>query len=131
MSLNKNEKSITPKIHIMKSRKTLKDFFKNCSNPELFRKVWNQGRLSFEEVKQYPNDYYAANSGAVPGMIYYSDTCKFAKNNIWLIIEQLSIFEEEIGKPLDKPSDKMQLQNWYTWFAWENMMYELINYLEE
>lgn len=115
----------------MKTNKTLSYFFKNCSNPELFKKVWKQGNVSFEQVKQHPNDYYAANTGAVPGMIYYADTCKFAKKNIWLILEQLSEFEKEIGEPLKKPSDPEQLQNWLTWFAWENMMSELINYLEE
>lgn len=115
----------------MKTNKTLSNFFNNCSNPELFRKVWKQGNVSFEEVKQYPNDYYTANTGAVPGMIYYADICKFAKKNTWLILEQLSAFEEEIGEPLKKPSDPQQLQNWLTWFAWENMMSELINYLEE
>lgn len=115
----------------MKTNKTLSYFFKNCSNQELFKKVWKQGNVSFEQVKQHPNDYYAANTGAVPGMIYYADTCKFAKKNIWLILEQLSEFENEIGEPLKKPSDPEQLQNWLTWFAWENMMSELINYLEE
>ena len=50
----------------MKTNKTLSDFFNNCSNPELFRKVWKQGNVSFDEVKKYPNDYYAANTGAVP-----------------------------------------------------------------
>jgi len=115
----------------MKTNKTLSDFFNNCSNPELFRKVWKQGNVSFDEVKKYPNDYYAANTGAVPGMIYYADTCKFAKKNVWQILEQLSAFEQVTGEPLKKPSDPEQLQNWLTWFAWENMMYEIINYLEE
>ena len=115
----------------MKTNKTLSDFFNNCSNPELFRKVWKQGNVSFDEVKKYPNDYYAANTGAVPGMIYYADTCKFAKKKVWQILEQLSAFEQETGEPLKKLSDPEQLQNWLTWFAWENMMYEIINYLEE
>jgi len=115
----------------MKANKTLSTFFKNCSNPELFKKVWKQGNVPFEQVRKYPNDYYAANTGSVPGMIYYSDTCKFAKKNIWQILEQLSNYEEEIGEPLKKPSDPQQYQNWLTWFAWENMMSELINYLEE
>ena len=111
--------------------KTLKNFLSNCSNPELFKKVWKQGGLSFDEIKEYPNDFYTANTGSVPGMIYYTDTCKFAKKNVWEILEQLQNFEEEIGQPLEKPSDVQQLQNWLTWFAWENMMSELISYLEE
>jgi len=115
----------------MKTSKTLSAFFKNCSNPTLFRKVWKQGNVSFKYVKQFPNDYYAANSGSVPGMIYYVDTVRFAKKNIWLILEQLSAFEQEIGQPLNKPSDTRQYQNWLTWFTWENMMSELITYLEE
>lgn len=115
----------------MKTNKTLSAFFRNCSNPELFKKIWKQGNVSFIDLKQYPNDYYAANTGSVPGIIYYADTIKFAKKNIWLILEQLSVYEEEIGQPLQKPSDLTQLQNWYTWFAWENMMGELVDYLEE
>lgn len=115
----------------MKTSKTLSTFFKNCSNPELFKKIWKQGNLSFSEVKRYPNDYYAANTGSVPGIIYYADTVKFAKKNIWLILEQLAVYEEETGESLSKPSEETQLQNWYTWFAWENMMSELIIYLDE
>lgn len=111
--------------------KTLKNFFSNCSNPELFKKVWKQGGLSFNEIKEYPNDFYTANTGSVPGMIYYADTCKFAKKNVWEILEQLQNFEEEIGQPLEKPSDVQLLQNWLSWFAWENMMSELISFLEE
>lgn len=38
----------------MKTNKTLSYFFKNCSNPELFKKVWKQGNVSFEQVKQHP-----------------------------------------------------------------------------
>ena len=115
----------------MKTKKTLSNFFKNCSNPELFKKVWKQGNVPFEQVKKYPNDYFAANTGAVLGMIYYADTCKFAKKNVWLILEQLSEYEAEIGESLKKPSDVEHFQNWLSWFAWENMMYELINYLEK
>lgn len=115
----------------MKTKKTLSAFFKNCSNPELFKKIWKQGNVSYEELKKYPNDYYAANTGSVPGMIYYTDTCKFAQKNVWLILDQLSTYEEEIGEPLPKPSDIQQLQNWLTWFTWENMMSELLIFLEE
>lgn len=64
-------------------------------------------------------------------MIYYSDTCKFAKANIWLILDALFSFESECGT-IDKPiDDTQQFQNWLSWFAWENMAGELINYLEE
>ena len=111
--------------------KTLKSFFSNCSNPELFKKVWKQGGLIFDEIKECPNDFWTATTGSVPGMIYYADTCKFAKKNVWEILEQVQNFEEEIGQPLKKPIDVQQLQNWLTWFAWENMMSELISYLEE
>lgn len=115
----------------MKTTKTLSAFFKNCSNPTLFKKVWKQGNVSFEDLKRSPNDYYAANTGSVPGMIYYVDTLRFAQKNVWLILEQLSAFEQEIGQPLQKPSDISQLKNWLTWFAWENMMGELIIFLEQ
>lgn len=114
------------------AKKTFSDFIKNYSrNPELHKKVLRAGGVSFEQFKEYPGDYYVANTGAVPGMVYYADTTKFAKRNIWLILEALFEYENEIGQPLDKPTDDLeQFQNWLAWFAWESMAGDLTNYLE-
>lgn len=113
--------------------KTLSDFLTNyASNPELAKKTIKQGGLSFYEIKEMGWDAYAANTGAVPGMIYYSDTVKFAKKHHLLILQALENFESECGKLEDKPSpaDETQYFNWLAWFAWENVMSELLNYLE-
>ncbi len=113
--------------------KTLKDFFENySSNPDLHKKVWRQGSVDFSDVKEYPNDYYDASSGSVSGMIYYSDTVKFAKRNAGEILLELNRFENECGVLTNKPTeDETQYFNWLSWFAWESMMGELIAYLED
>jgi len=49
----------------------------------------------------YPEDYRDA-SGGVSGFIYYTDTVKFAKDNIFLIQKALNDFESECGL-LEKP----------------------------
>jgi hypothetical protein len=111
--------------------KTLKNFLAQSSNPELFKKVFNAGGVDFKDFQAYPNDYYAANTGAVPGMIYYSDTVKFAKDNLIEIINLLREFENECGLIENKPTEDETLYfNWLAWFAWESMSGELISYLE-
>ena len=112
--------------------KTKKEFLSNyTSNEELAVLTLKQGGVNWNDIKTYPQDYYAANSGSVPGMIYYSDTVEFAKENHLLILQALEEFECECGK-LDKPStqDETQYFNWLAWFAWENTMSDVINYLE-
>lgn len=112
---------------------TKKEFIANySSNPELAKKVLKAGGLGWALIKEMKWDAYAANTGAVPGMIYYSDTVKFAKRNFRLIIEALRAFEAECG-PLQTPAHEdgeEQYYNWLTWFAWENTMGEVLNYLE-
>ena len=113
--------------------KTKKDFIDNySSNPELARLALNAGGVDWAQIKECPQDYYAADTGSVTGMIYYSDTVKFAKKNHLLILQALDNFERECGK-LDKPSteDETQYFNWLAWFAWENTMSEVISYLED
>lgn len=113
--------------------KTLNKFINTWSSqPELHKKVFKMGGVPFAEFKQSPNDYYAANTGAVPGTIYYTDTVRFAKKNLVLIINALNDFEKECGLISNKPTeDQTQFYNWLTWFAWESMAGELINYLED
>ena len=111
--------------------KTKRDFIENYArNPELAEKVLKAGGVEWNTIKAYPEDYYAANTGAVTGMIYYSDTVPFAKKNLVLIMNALNEFEEECGS-LDKPTDdETTYYNWCAWFAWENTMSEVLNYLE-
>lgn len=74
--------------------KTRKDFLNNyTSNKELAKKALKQGGVDWQTIKEYPNDYYDASSGSVNGMIYYSDTVKFAKKNHLLILQALQEFE--------------------------------------
>lgn len=113
--------------------KTLKDFLKNySSNPDLHKKTFEAGGVDFSDFKERYYDYYSANTGSVPGMIYYTDTVKFAKNNHLEILQALEDFEEETGGKLTKPNTNNETQyfNWLAWFAWESMAGELISYLE-
>jgi len=114
--------------------KTKKDFLNNFSNnPELAEKVLKQGGLTWSEIKEMGWDAYTANTGSVPGMIYYSDTVPFSEKNHLLILKTLDEFERETGSPLENkpsPTDETQYFNWLAWFAWENTMSEVLNYLE-
>lgn len=113
--------------------KTKKEFLENySSNPDLAKKVLKAGGLDWNTIKENPNDYYAANTGSVPGMIYYADTVKFAKRNIISILNALNEFENECGLLENKPTDdETNYYNWLAWFAWENVMSEVIGYLED
>ena len=112
--------------------KTKKDFLENySSNDELAKKTLKAGELSWSEIKEIKWDAYDASSGVVPGMIYYADTVKFAKNNLVLIMNALNQFESECGLLENKPTDDEQTYyNWLAWFAWENTIGEVLNYLE-
>jgi len=113
--------------------KTKKDFLTNyATNPDLAKKVLNKGGLSWAEIKNMGWDAYDAGSGAVPGMIYYSDTVPFAKRNHLLILQALEQFEQECGRLEGKPTPTNETQyfNWLAWFAWENTMGEVLNYLD-
>ena len=75
-----------------------KNFLNNFStNSNLHKKTLKAGAVDWSNIKQYPNDYYAADTGAVSGMIYYSDTVKFAKKNHLEILQVLQDFEESCG----------------------------------
>lgn len=113
--------------------KSFSDFLKNhSSNPELHKKAWKAGKVDWKDYKENPDHYYAANTGSVPGMIYYHDTVSFGKRNQGLIHDALKDFESDCG-PLDIPKfrdDETTYYNWLAWFAWEHMAGELQGYLE-
>ena len=47
------------------------------------------------------------------------------------ITNALNEFENECGLLENKPTgDETQYYNWLSWFAWENVMSEVINYIE-
>jgi len=109
-----------------------KQFLENSSNPEFHAEVLKQGNVEWKILIEHPQDYYAADSGSVPGMIYYTETLAFAKKYHLSILQILEEFECDCGKLENKPSptDETQYFNWLSWFAWESMMSEVISFLE-
>lgn len=105
---------------------------KHSSFPEFHKKVLKQGAVEWQQLIKYPQDYYAANSGSVSGMIYYTDTVAFAKKYHLSILQILDDFECDCGKLENKPSPTHETQyfNWLAWFSWESMMSEVISFLE-
>ena len=63
-------------------------FLSDCQHPELSKIVLNQIDDD-ETVFEYPNDFRDASAG-VSGFIYYTDTVKFAKKNIYLILQAVN-----------------------------------------
>lgn len=60
--------------------KTKQQFLNEFSSyPELAKRTLKAGGLSWSEICEMREDAYAADIGAVPEMIYYSDTVRFAK----------------------------------------------------
>ena len=110
-----------------------KTFLENHSSfPNFYKKLLKQGDVEWSLIRKHPQDYYAASSGSVPGMIYYTDTVAFAKKHHLLIFQILEEFESECYKLSNKPNptDETQYFNWLSWFAWENMMSEIISFIE-
>ena len=116
----------------MKKLITKKEFIESTNNPKLTKAILKQGGIDWDDLIKYPEDYYDAASGSVTGMIYYQDTVKFAKKYQDDILDELDLFEDETGAKLNKPKriNKTLYYNWLSWFAWENMMSNLINQLE-
>ena len=97
-----------------------KEFLENHSSfPEFHKKVLKQSGLEWKLLKEKPQDYYAADSGFVPGFIYYNDSVPFAKKHHMIILQILDEFESECGKLENKPSptDETQYFNWLSWLA--------------
>jgi hypothetical protein len=115
------------------SKLSKKQFLENHSSfPNFHKKVLEQGDVEWSLLIEHPQDYYAANSGSVPGMIYYKDTVAFAKKHHLSILQILDKFECDCGKLTNKLStiDKVHYFNWLSWFAWESMMGEVISFVE-
>ena len=115
------------------SKLSKKEFLENYSSfPEFHKKVLKQSGLEWKQLIEYPWDYYAADSGSVPGFIYYNDSVPFAKKHHMIILQTLDEFESECGKLENKPSptDQTSYYNWLAFFAWENMMSQIISYIE-
>jgi hypothetical protein len=115
------------------SKLSKKQFLENYSSfPNFHKELLKQGGVEWTLIKEYPQDYYTANSGSVPGMIYYKDTVAFAKKHHLSILQILDEFECDCGKLETKPSsqDETNYFNWLSWFAWENMMSKIISFLE-
>jgi len=110
-----------------------KKFLENYSSfPEFHKQLLKQGGVEWSELIKYPEDSFSAESGSVPGMIYYTDTVAFAKKHHLEILQILDEFESDYGKLENKPSpqDETQYFNWLSWFAWKSMMSEIIAFVE-
>jgi hypothetical protein len=117
------------------SKKTKTEFLaKFATRPELAKFALAAGRLPWGRIVEMGQDAYAANSGAVPGMICYTNTVKFAKKNHLLILKAISEYEKDMGARINNiPSpaeDEDEYFNWLTWFAWESTISDVLNYLE-
>lgn len=115
------------------SKLSKKRFLENYSSfPNFHKKLLKQGDVEWSLLIEHPQDYYAADSGSVPGMIYYKDTVAFAKKYHLSILQILDEFECDCGKLENKPSpqDETQYYNWLAWFAWESCMSEVIAFVE-
>jgi Glu-tRNA(Gln) amidotransferase subunit E-like FAD-binding protein len=102
-----------------------KDFIENCQFPDLAKKVLRQLAPSWWEVIERPEDFGNASAG-VSGFIYYSETEKFAKKNIELILEMYENYQEETGAILKDLS-----LNTLAWFALESVIYEIVKFKED
>ena len=115
------------------SKLSKKEFLENySSHPNFHKKILKQGAVDWSLIKERPEDYYTANNGSVSGMIYYTDTVAFAKKHHLPILQMLEEFENECGKLENKssPIDETNYFNWLSWFAWENMMGEIMSFME-
>lgn len=115
------------------SKFSIKKFLENFSSfPEFHKKVLKQGGVEWKQLIKHPQDYHAADSGSVPGMIYYKDTVAFAKRYHLSILQILDEFESECGKLENKPSptEEVQYFNFLAFFAWESTISQVIVYLE-
>lgn len=137
--------------------KSKREFLKNTFSAKLTNAVINQIGLPFNELKEYANDYRDASSG-VSGFIYYVDTHKFALKNrkeiVKLLEETSDSFDENVIDMVKNfgmfkgSMDKEDLKDLYlflgggkveqgavtnimAWFALEETINELINYLED
>ena len=110
--------------------KTKKEFLANCTYPKLYRNVLKQMGIPWEEIVDHPMDYRDAGNG-VSGFIYYTDTVKFAKRNLYEIIVLLNDLETDVGLLKKDAGDETRLMNWYAWLALESCISDIMNYLEE
>jgi len=112
--------------------KNREQFIQQSDNPLLTRRVLNQMCVPWKNLKAYPLDYRDASSGSSPGFVYYTDTIQFAKQNIFEILKILHQFNNETGSqlpPSNITEDETQYYNWLSWFALENTVQNLIEYL--
>ena len=67
----------------------------------------------------------------MPGFIYYSDTEKFAKNNMTYILSLIAEFDRETGSnTIERAYETGSPLNFLAWFAYESFIIELIDFLE-
>jgi len=111
-----------------KMSKTKQNYLTNFTNyPKLAKKVLNQIG-DWKAIKEYPENYLNGARG-ISGFIYYADTEKFTKRNIFLILKVLGNYQDETGEAYR--GDQISDLNWLAWFACETITHEIYQYLKE
>ena len=99
------------------SKLSEKTFLENHSSFPIFhKKLLKQGDIEWSFLIEHPQDYYTANSGSIPGMVYYTDTVAFAKKHHLSILQILDKFESDCGKLENRPSPKDETQ-YFNWLS--------------
>lgn len=100
-------------------RELLKMKGKSALKDDVIDEILNSANThSDEDLKSFINDviYYGCASGAVPGMIYYTDTHKFFDKHYDEIMDLVYEYEQEIGEKIHPDGD---MKNFYAWLAFE------------
>lgn len=107
------------------NRPPISAFIAQSRYPELYEKLIRFGGVSTADMRKSPRDYYAANTGSVPGLIYNSKCEAFFKNNFSDIFEVLQDAQDE-----GLMSDGLRHYNaaFCVRFVWEFMQAELFSF---
>lgn len=90
-----------------------------------------------DKEKEYQENYihnvlqHGCQSGIVTGLIYYSDTEKFALRHFDDIVELYQCYADDFGTDgLTNPMLEHNPLNWLAWFGYEETMRELARELD-
>jgi len=106
----------------------MRDLLKQiCKNePDSIKAAVAQEALEYDDPQSFFEDLqqHGCISGLVSSLIYYQDTHAFYDKHYSEIEELRTEYEEATGEPLHINND---LKNVLTWFAFEQVAYQLVN----
>lgn len=112
------------------SEKTLKKQLQKVlsENPGTIKSCVIQEAFEYHGIKDFFDDLlnHGCVSGMIGSLIYYRDTEKFFDTHYEEIIWLKTEFEESTGTSMQIP---YQLKNHLAWFAFEQVAYDLADYL--